>query len=326
MLSLDNGDTITNPYDIVNTFNNYFASTKKGIKYSHKHFSDYLPNESDSTIFLQPTDKEEIADIISSLNFSKASGPNSIPYRILFLLKNEILKQLADLFNLSFMTGVLPSVLKTAKVVPVFKKDSKLDYSNYRPISLLSNIEKILEKLMYKRLHTFLNNNNIIYNLQFGVRQQCSTSHALINITDNIRKALDDGNIGCGVSVDLQKAFDTADYQILLAKLNHYGIRGVSNDWFKSYLSNRSQYASINGYESGLAAINCGVPQGSVLGPLLFLLYINDLNQAITFCKVHHFADDTNLLCLSNSIKKLNKLVTADLKRQHLNFTQCEKN
>ena len=87
------------------------------------------------------------------------------------------------------------------------------------------------------------------------------------------------------------------------------GIHGVSNDWFKFYLSNRNQYASMNGYESGLAAINCGVPQGSVLGPLLFLLYINNLNQAIKFCKVHHFADDTNLLCLSNSIKKLSKLV-----------------
>ena len=115
------------------------------------------------------------------------------------------------------MTGVFPSVLKTAKVVPVFKKDSKLDCSNYCPISLLSNIEKILEKPMYKRLYTFLNN-NIIYNLQFGFRQQYSTSHALINITENIRKALDDGNIGCGVFVDLQKAFDTVDHQILLAK------------------------------------------------------------------------------------------------------------
>ena len=217
-----------------------------------------------------------------------------------------------DLFNFSFMTSVFSSLLKTSKLSPVFKKDSKLDYSNYRPISLLSNIDKILEKLMYKRLYIFLNNNNIIYN--FGFRQQYSTSHALINITENIRKALDDGNIGCGVFVDLQKAFDTADHQILLAKLNHYGICGVSNDWFKSYLSNRSQYVSINGYDSGLAAINCGVPQGSVLGPLLFLLYINDLNQAIKFCKVHHFADDTNLLCLSNSIKKLNKLVNADLK------------
>ena len=156
---------------ILLTFNNYFASiaetTKKSIKCTHKHLSDYLSNESDSTIFLQPTDKEEIANIISSLNSSKASGPNSIPYRMLFLPKNDISKQFADLFNLSFFTGIFPSVLKTAKVVPVFKKDSKLGYNNYRPISLLSNIEKILEKPMYKRLYTFLNNNNIIYNLKF---------------------------------------------------------------------------------------------------------------------------------------------------------------
>ena len=171
-----------------------------------------------------------------------------------------------------------------------------------------------VEKLMYRKLYTFLNNKNIIYDLQFGFRQQYSTSHALINITENIRKALHDGNIGCGVFADLQKAFDTVDHQILLAKLNHYGILGVSNEWFKSYLSNRNQYVSINGYESSLAVINCGVPQGSALAPLLFLLYINDLNQAIKFCKVHHFADNTNLLCRSNSIKKLKKLVNADLK------------
>ena len=118
---------------------------------------------------------------------------------------------------------------------------------------------------MYKRLHTFLNKNNDIYNLQFGFRQKYSTSHALINITENIRNALDDGNIGCEVFVDLPKALDTVDHKILLAKLNHYGIRGVSNDWFKSYLSNRKQHVSINGYESGLAVLNCGIPQGSVL-------------------------------------------------------------
>ena len=110
----------------------------------------------------------------------------------------------------------------------------------------------------------------------------------------------------------------------MLAKLNHYGICGVSNDRFKSYLSNCSEYVSINGYESSLADINCGVPQGSLLGPLLFLLYINELNQAIKFCKVHHFADDTNLLCQSNSIKKLNKLVNADLKHL-LNWLNANK-
>ena len=115
--------------------------------------------------------------------------------------------------------------------------------------------------------------------MQFGFRHQYLTSHGLINTTDNIRKALDDGNIGCGVFKDLQKAFDTVDHQILLARLNHYGIREVSDNWIKSYLSNRTQYVSINGYESGLTTINCGVPEGSVLG--LFLLYINDLRQAI---------------------------------------------
>ena len=212
--------------------------------------------------------------------------------------------------NLPFMTGIFPSVLKTAKIVPVLKKDSKLDYSNLEEILL----KKYLKSLCIRNCIPFLIRLRLSITYSLDFRQQYSISHALITITENLRKALDDENLRCRVLVDLQKAFDTVDYQILLAKLNHYEIRGVSNDWFKSYLSNCSQYVSINGYESGLAAINCGVPQGSVLGPLLFLLYINDLNQAIKFCKVHHFADDTNLLCLSNSIKKLNKLVNADLK------------
>ena len=127
------------------------------------------------------------------------------------------------------MTGVFPSVLKTGKVVPVFRKDSKLDYSNYYPISLLTNIEKILEKHMYKRLYTFLNK-NVIYSLQSAFRKQYSTSHASINITKNIRKALDDRNISCGIFVDSQKTFDNVDHQVLLAKLNHNGIREISND------------------------------------------------------------------------------------------------
>ena len=155
------------------------------------------------------------------------------------------------------MAGVFPSVLKTAKVVPVFKNDSKLATIVQSPS--YQTLRKKLGKLICKRLYIFLNNENVIYNLQFWFSRQYSTFLALTNITDNIRKALDDGNIGCEIFLDLQKAFDAVDYQILLAKLNHYGICKVSNNSFKSYLSIWNQYISINGYESGLAAINCSI-------------------------------------------------------------------
>ena len=138
---------------------------------------------------------------------------------------------------------------------------------------MLRDIKKTVEKLMYRRLYAFLSNSNLIYNRQFGFRQQYSTSHALINIIENLRKALDVGNIACGAFLDLRKAFVTVDHQKLLAKLCHDGIRWVLNDWCKSYLSNGNQYVSINGYDSGLTAVNCGVPQGSA--PFYFLLYIN---------------------------------------------------
>ena len=174
------------------------------MKYSQNFFSDNLANENGNTKFLQATSKEEIANITPSLNFDETSDPYNIPYRTLFLLKNQILKQLLDLFNISFVSGVFPLVLKTAKVILVFKKESKLNYSNYRPIFLLSNVEKIIEKRMDKRLYTFLNNNNIIYSLQLGLGQQYFTSHALINMSENkVRKVLDDGKIDCGVFVDL---------------------------------------------------------------------------------------------------------------------------
>ena len=168
---------------------------------------------------------------------------------------------------------------------------------------------------MYNRLYKFLESNDFIYSLQFGFRQNYSTSHALIHLTEEIRNQLDHGRFGCGIFIDFQKAFDTVDHDILIYKLNHYGVRGIPNNWFSSYLKNRKQFVSINGFNSDLKNAICGVPQGSILGPLLFLLYINDLNVAIKHSKVHHFADDTNLMCFGSSIRNINSKVNHDLKR-----------
>ena len=206
-----------------NAFNNYFTSiaekVKSNIKFLLKHCTDYLSNTNTNTFFLTPTDKNEISFIISSLDSHKSSGPNSIPVKILKLLKNDISQQLSDIFNMSFLTGQFPSVLEIAKVIPIHKKQSKVDYANYRPMSLLSNIEKIIEKLMYKRLSNFLDVNNLIYSLQFGFRQKYLYTHALINLTESIRQTLDEGSFGHGIFIYLQKAFDTVHHKILLHKL-----------------------------------------------------------------------------------------------------------
>ena len=168
--------------------------------------------------------------------------------------------------------------MKTVKVIAIHKKDSKLEVSNYRPISLLSNIEKIFEKLMHSRLNEFLEERQILYYKQFGFRKDFSTNHAILNLLEIIQKALDGGQIACGIFIDLEKAFDTVSHDILLEKLDLYGIRGISNDWFRSYLSDRSQIVSINGFNSDYKTVKYGVTQGSVLGPLLLLIFINDLN------------------------------------------------
>ena len=220
-----------------------------------------------------------------------------------------------EIINMSFATGVYPDKLKIAKVIPIFKnKGEQLLVSNYRPISLLSNINKIFEKLVYSRLYSFLNLHNCIFELQFGFRAKHSTNHALFSLTEMIREALDNSNFACGIFIDLQKAFDTVDHQILLKKIEYYGIRGLANNWFKSYLSNRKQFVSINGFNSKKNTMEYGVPQGSVLGPLLFLIYINDLHKAIKYSTVHHFADDTNLLVVGKSLQDIQKQINLDLR------------
>ena len=161
--------------EISNIFNNYFSSiaskTKLNVSFSHKHFSDFLKNRSSISFFISPSDKTEIENVISSLDSNKSVGPNSIPTKILKLLKNDISSQLSEIFNISFSSGVFPSILKIAKVIPIHKKDSKLDFSNYRPISLLSNIEKILERLMYNRMYKFFSDNDLISQIENNMFQ-----------------------------------------------------------------------------------------------------------------------------------------------------------
>ena len=162
---------------------------------------------------------------------------------------------------------------------------------------------------MHSRLSEFLKRFNCIYKFQFGFRNNHSTNHALIQITEKIRQAIDSNSLACGVFIDLQKAFDTVNHKILLDKLQYYGIRGTSLSWFKTFLENRRQVVTISGTSSTERFITHGVPQGSVLGPLLFLLYINDLNESISHSTTYHFADDTSLLLVDKSIKKIKKLI-----------------
>ena len=309
----------SNPVSIANGFNEYFSSIANDLQQNINsvgcNFTDYMKNPSENSFFLEPTDSEEIIFIIDSINVGKASGPHSIPVDILKMIKCNIGTPLMKIINMSFETGIYPNNLKIAKVIPIYKnKGDSLHFKNYRPISLLSNINKFFEKLVYKRLYTFLNKYNCIYELQFGFRAKHSTNHALINLTEMIRESLDAGKFACGIFIDLQKAFDTVDHEILLYKLGHYGIRGIANKWFRSYLTDRNQFTYINGSNSHYNNMNYGVPQGSVLGPLLFLIYINDLHKAIHFSVVHHFADDTNLLVSNYSIKRLQKQINLDLK------------
>ena len=236
------------------------------------------------------------------MNTSKSVGPYSIPTNILKLSHSVLSKPLVKLINFSFSEGTFPDLLKFANVIPVFKKGDNLDYNNYRPISLISNIGKLIEKIIHERLYSFLEKNYLLFEQRYGFRNKLSTNHALIDITNRIQEARDSGQYACRIYVDFKKAFHTVNH-ILLDKLAHYGVRGTLNSYFKTYLTNRKQHVTVSGQTSDNTLIEFGVPQGSVLGPLLFLIYINDLNQAIKFSRVHHFAGNTNLLLVDNSLK-----------------------
>ena len=203
--------------------------------------------------------------------------------------------------------------LKLAKVITLYKKGSRDDPTNYRPVSLLSIFSKIMEKIMYERVYRFLDTYNILYPFQFGFREKHSTLHAIIGMTETIKEAIDNGMVGCGVFIDLQKAFGMVNHSILLKKLEHYGIRGVELSWFSSYLSKRRQFVSVNGSTSDYLEVSCGVPQGSVLGPLLFLIYLNDLPSVSKVLSFYVFSDDTNIFYSSSDLITLQKVMNREL-------------
>ena len=230
---------------------------------------------------------------------NKSTGPNSIPTHTLKISNQIICKPLTYLINLSFSNGIFPDLLKTSNVIPVFKRGVNQDYNSYRPISLISNLSKLMEKIVHPRLYSF----SLLFEWQYGFRNKLSTNHALIDITSKIQTVCDKGIFACGVYVDFKKALDTVNHEFLINRLNHYGIRGTELQWFKTYLGRQQQHTIASSSSSKNVYINYGVLQGSVLGPLLFLIFTNDLNKAIKYNDVHHFPDDTNLLLSDKSLK-----------------------
>ena len=273
-----------------------------------------MKNPNEKTFSSYPTTPVEVESYLKNINTRKSVGPFSIPNRVLKEFNKVFAFPISHIFNLSLDSGVFPKKMKIAIVIPVYKKDDSLDCNKYRPISFLPNISKIFEKLIKDRLSKFLEESKCLFPKQFGFRNKHSTTHALIDLTETIRKACDNDEFACGVFLDFKKAFDTVNHKILLKKLEHYGVRGHAVKWFSSYLAERKQYTSVNNMNSQADEISYGVPQGSVLGPLLFLIYINDLNSAIKFSHIRHFADDTNILYRDKSLRKINQRINFDLR------------
>ena len=204
----------------------------------------------------------------------------------------SILSPITHIINLSITTETVPTAFKDAKVVPVFKKGSRLDVGNYRPVSVLSVMSKILERAVHTQLNDYLEKRGLLFEHQSGFRSGFSTDSGLIGMTDYIRTEMSNGKLVGMVLIDLQKAFDTVDHSILIDKLRAIG---VSTPWFHSYLSDRKQCVEVNGMRSEFLSITCGVPQGSILGPQLFLIYINDMVTSLE-CKLSLYADDSALI------------------------------
>lgn len=315
---LVDGNKETNKSIIANNFCDFFTNIGKqyadSISVSRRSSTDYMrsaPNA--NSIYFSPTDSIEVLHIIKTCKSKKSSGDDGISMTLLKAIAESCSEPIADLINRSLQCGIVPNAMKLAKVIPVYKAKCKETFGNYRPISLLSCISKILEKVVHKRLLNFLDSNAILYPRQYGFRPGRSTVDAITEFTSDIVSALDNKHSALAVFLDLSKAFDTINHQILLTKLHHYGVRGVALDWFQSYLSCRNQYVSFKGVHSVTNSVNIGVPQGSVLGPLLFIIYTNDIPMSIKSSKPILFADDTTVFVIGENVESLYKQMNDDL-------------
>ena len=292
---------VTRQKDIANELGDYFSTVgekfaKKTLK-SAKNIDDYMSLilRNNKSIFLVATNTHEISKLIDKLLNKKSSGYDNLDNVLLKKIKDEIALPLSLIFNESLSKGIFPSCMKLGEVVPLYKNKDRSDKSNYRPISLLLTTSKLLEKIVYKRVYGFLNETNQLYCSQYDFRTGHSCNQAVCELIGKISKNIERDWTTICVFLDLSKAFDTLEHSAVLQKLDRYGIRGNALDWFRSYLSNRTIRVKIQKTKSKEFPINYGTPQGSCLGPLIFLIFCNDLNMHLKHMQCIQFADDTTL-------------------------------
>ena len=271
------------------------------------------------TIYLYHITPNEIKKYIDTLPSKTSSGYDNISNKLLKQIKHTILNPLTHVFNLSLMSGVFPENMKLSEIIPLYKKGPKDQMLNYRPISLLITLSKLLEKCMYTCLYKFMTKNNIFYKGKYGFRNKHSCEQAIQNLYGHIVQHKEDGLKTAAIYLDLSKAFDMISHDLLLKKLKLYGIRGISNNWINSYITDRylqvkCRTLSCNKPElSDKYNINYGTAQGSCLGPLLFNIFCNDLYLNIEYCNIIMFADDITLYASHRNITYLNYILQTDL-------------